>query len=85
MARTNVILPEDLIREVDRIAGKRKRSRFIVEAIEERLDRMRLLAALEQAAGAWGDEHYGDLDSQVALNAWLDELRRRAGERSRKS
>ena len=30
--RANVVLPDDLIREIDKIAGARKRSEFLEEA-----------------------------------------------------
>ncbi|HEC62790.1 MAG TPA: ribbon-helix-helix protein, CopG family [Candidatus Acetothermia bacterium] len=46
MMRTNVTLPEELVREIDRVAGRRKRSQFIVEAVRERLAKLRFSEAL---------------------------------------
>lgn len=34
--RLNIVLPDDLVREIDRIAGRRKRSQFIVDAVKRR-------------------------------------------------
>ncbi|MCI0903329.1 MAG: ribbon-helix-helix protein, CopG family, partial [Chloroflexi bacterium] len=44
--RTHVILPEDLVRSVDALAGKGKRSQFIEEAIREKVRIDTLRAAL---------------------------------------
>ena len=52
MARTNLTLPEELIREVDEIAGPRGRSRYVAEAVMQRLKRDRLGRAIEATAGA---------------------------------
>ncbi len=40
--RTHVILPDDLVEGVDKLVGKRKRSRFVEEAVLEKLKRERL-------------------------------------------
>jgi len=83
MRRTNVVLPEELLEEVDRVAGKRKRSRFIAEAIEEKLARMRFEEALAQAAGAWNDENHPELETQEDINRSLERVRRSTDERIR--
>jgi len=51
--RTNLLLPEALVAEVDRVAGRRGRSRYVAEALALRLERDRRLAAIREAAGAW--------------------------------
>ena len=50
--RTHVILPEDLVKAVDKESGKGKRSKFIEEAVREKLRIDALRAALEATAGA---------------------------------
>jgi len=52
LARTNLTLPEDLLREVDEIAGPRGRSRYVADAVAQRVKRDRLLKALDAAAGS---------------------------------
>jgi hypothetical protein len=42
--RTHVSLPEDLVAEVDELAGPRGRSKFIEDAVRETVRRARLLA-----------------------------------------
>jgi hypothetical protein len=53
--RTNLLLPKELVDEVDRYAGPRGRSRFVAEALTERLRRERLREAVARTAGAWSD------------------------------
>ena len=83
MVRTNVTLPEELVREIDRVAGRRKRSQFIVEAVRERLAKLRFSEALAQAAGAWSDENHPDLVTQEDINRYLRRARRATDKRIR--
>jgi len=83
MMRTNVTLPEELVREIDRVAGRRKRSQFIVEAVRERLAKLRFSEALAQAAGAWSDENHPDLVTQEDINRYLRRARRATDKRIR--
>jgi metal-responsive CopG/Arc/MetJ family transcriptional regulator len=53
LARTNVTLPEELLRQVDELAGPRGRSQFVAEAVAARVRRERLRKALDAAKGAW--------------------------------
>ncbi len=36
-SRLNIVLPDALIREIDQVAGKRKRSQFIADAVKRRI------------------------------------------------
>jgi metal-responsive CopG/Arc/MetJ family transcriptional regulator len=53
LARTNVTLPEELLREVDDLAGPRGRSQFVTEAVTAKVKRERLRRALDEARGSW--------------------------------
>jgi len=53
--RTNLLLPEDLVESLDRVAGPRGRSRYVADAVRERLRRDERIAAVNAAAGAWRD------------------------------
>ena len=48
MVKTPLILPEVLIKEIDRLMGKRKRSKFVTEVVQKELKRIRLQRALER-------------------------------------
>lgn len=54
--RLHLFLDEDVVKEIDSIAGKRGRSKFVREAVEARLDEdKRRLAALERLRGSMPD------------------------------
>ena len=72
--RTNLMLPEDLVAEVDRYAGPRGRSRYVTEALELRLRRDRLREAIEATAGAWKDHPLFPTSESVV--EWVREGRR---------
>ena len=54
--RANVVLPNDLINEVDRIAGARKRSKFLEEAAREKIEALRLEKAFADVRGILKDD-----------------------------
>lgn len=56
--RTNLLLPEALLKEVDHFAGPRGRSRFVAEALEAKLKRERLREAIRSTAGVLKVEDY---------------------------
>lgn len=51
LARTNLTLPEDLLAEVDALAGPRGRSRYVAEAVAQRLKRDKLGRAIGETQG----------------------------------
>jgi metal-responsive CopG/Arc/MetJ family transcriptional regulator len=51
LARTNLTLPEELMKEVDELAGPRGRSRYVAEAVAQRVKRDRLGRAIRESAG----------------------------------
>jgi len=74
--RAHMILPEDLLEEVDRVAGKRKRSRFVESAIREKLSREALATALRESAGAIDLEAYPEWETPEDVSAWVRASRR---------
>lgn len=73
LARTNLTLPEDLLRDVDELAGPRGRSRYVAEAVAQRVKRDRLGKAIREAAGSLkGTPHEMSRDQ---VTAWVDLLR----------
>ena len=72
LARTNLTLPEDVIREVDAIAGPRGRSRYVAEAVTQRLQRDRLRKAVEDSAGVLLGPNAMNRDQ---VTDWIDQLR----------
>ena len=73
LARTNLTLPEDLLAEVDAIAGPRGRSRYVAEAVAQRVKRDKLGKAIRDTAGIMVGTPYQMNRDQVT--AWIDFLR----------
>jgi len=76
--RTHVMMPCDLLLAIDRLVGKRGRSRFVTAAAQQEVKRRQLLRALDEAAGCWKDENHPEL--RGGASAWVAKLRRE-GER----
>ncbi len=73
--RAHVILPEDLLERVDRVAGKRRRSRFVEEAVREKLAREAQKATLEAGAGILSKEDYPEWSTPEDISRWVSSLR----------
>lgn len=73
LARTNVTLPADLLEQVDELAGPRGRSRYVAEAVAQRVKRDRLGKAIEETAGIMVGTP-GQM-SRDEVTAWIDFLR----------
>lgn len=71
--RTNLLLPKDVVDEVDHFAGPRGRSRYVTEALRAKLKRDRLREVVDQTAGAWRD--HPDFPTAESVVAWVRELR----------
>ena len=71
--RTHVVVPEELIREVDRLSGKRKRSQFIVRAIKKEIQRLNYISAVRETAGIWEEEDHPELKD--GSENWVRKLR----------
>ena len=73
LVRTNLTLPEDLLVEVDALAGPRGRSRYVAEAVEQRLKRDKLGQAIVSTAGVMRRRRAGM--SRAEVSAWVERLR----------
>lgn len=74
--RTHILVPRDLVEEVDRIAGQRKRSEFFVEAVQEKLLRERQKEALAATAGALAGSHHPEWETPEKTSQWVHDRRR---------
>jgi metal-responsive CopG/Arc/MetJ family transcriptional regulator len=69
--RTNLLLPKELVEEVDHFAGERGRSRYVAEALRARLKRDRLKEAMEQTAGVLSAEEYPEWSTPEKVVEWV--------------
>ena len=78
MARMNVSFKEQLVKELRRFVPRRQRSRFISEAVREKLDHLKQERAVRAAAGLWNSEGRSDPDEEIRAlrGAWKDRLDR---------
>jgi hypothetical protein len=80
--RAHILLPEDLVREIDSIAGHRGRSAFLVETAREAVRRRKLLRFLENDSAYWKDQDHPELAKGAA--SWVKKLRRQSESRRSK-
>ncbi|HLA15526.1 MAG TPA: hypothetical protein VJZ72_01385 [Candidatus Limnocylindrales bacterium] len=69
--RTNLLLPEDIVAEVDHFAGPRGRSRYVTEALRSKLKRDRLREVVEQTAGMLRPEDYPHWATPELVVEWV--------------
>lgn len=79
--RTHLVLPQDLIRAVDAVAGKGKRSRYIEDAVREKLRTEALLSALEMTAGVLSAEEHSEWAGREQVASWVRESRQQSENR----
>ena len=76
MARTHVILSDDVMAAIDEQVGERGRSRFLEEAAREKLERLELEAAIRRGAGLLKDKDYAHWRDTESVQNWVRASRR---------
>jgi hypothetical protein len=71
LTRTHVIAPKELIEEVDRIVGPRRRSEFITDAVTEKLKREKLLRLTREVSKLPPAESIPEWDTPESTAKWL--------------
>jgi hypothetical protein len=71
--RAHIILPQELIEEIDAVVGPRGRSAFLVETARAELRRRRLLTFLRDDQPAWSDKDHPEFS--VGSGAWVKRIR----------
>lgn len=74
-ARTHVIIEEDIVKEIDRLVGKKKRSSFISEATKKELKKLKQLSVIKKLRGVWKDEDHPELAGKDGTYKWVRKLR----------
>ncbi len=76
MARTHVVLADEVIGAIDTRVGERGRSRFLEDAAREKLERLELEEALASTAGILKGKDYPEFKDQDSINEWVRAQRR---------
>jgi hypothetical protein len=71
--RAHIVLPEDLLLEIDALVGPRGRSAFLAETARNEVRRHRLLQFLQSTDPAWKDQDHPELAAGADL--WVRKLR----------
>jgi hypothetical protein len=71
--RAHVVLPEDLVREIDKIAGSRGRSTFLADQARREIKRQQLLQLFKRKEPIWKDADHPELKDGAA--AWVRKMR----------
>jgi hypothetical protein len=73
--RTHIVLPAELAKEIDALAGPRGRSAFLVELAENEVRKQKMLAFLDRGKPAWREEDHPEI-AEPGAAAWVHNLRR---------
>jgi len=71
--RAHIILPIDVVADIDKLVGKRGRSAFLTEIARDEILRRQQRNALRAAKGAWKDEDHPELKDGSA--EWVRSMR----------
>lgn len=75
MARTHVVIADDLLEAIDEKVGERGRSRFLEEAAREKLARIELEDTLHRTKGITKGKRYGHWGDRATAARWVREGR----------
>jgi hypothetical protein len=78
--RAHVLVPEDLLREIDALVGPRGRSSFLVDTAREEVRRQKLLHFLDSKEPSWKTKDHPELAGGAA--SWVRKLRTESEDRS---
>ena len=73
-SKAHLVFPEELLQAIDKLVGKRGRSKFVAEAARKELKRIQFLQALQEAAGSWKDDDHPELKERGTYQ-WVREQR----------
>src|SRR5690349_18194894 len=80
--RAHVVLPKDLVSEIDKVAGSRGRSAFLADLARREIKRRRLLEIFQREEPIWKDEDHPELEAGAA--EWVRQMRAQTEDRFRK-
>ena len=80
--RTHVVIPEQLVKQIDTLVGSRRRSSFLTQAAERELMRYRQLKALDELV-PWNEKNHPELKQGAAK--YVRKLRREYEQRFEKA
>ena len=83
VVRTHVVMPKEVVDEIDDLVGPRRRSEFLTELAQKELRRRRLLEAFDRAAGSLAEVEIPGWETSESAEEWVRNLRRTEMRRDR--
>jgi hypothetical protein len=80
MARTHVVISEEVMQAIDARVGQRGRSRFLEEAAREKLKRLALEESLRETSGVLGKGLHPEWVDRESTREWVRATRRSESE-----
>lgn len=80
-SRAQIVLPDELLAELDQTVGSSRQSEFIVEAVREKLHRVRRIRAVREMAAVTTADDIPGWTSPEEVSAWLRDSRASDAER----
>ena len=77
LERISIYFPKPLLDDLRKLVPARKRTALIVELTEKEVERLKLLAALEESFGAWSDEDHPELATNEDIDRYVHDFRAR--------
>jgi hypothetical protein len=74
--RAHILIPSDLLKEIDALVGPRGRSGFLLETARQEVQRRKLLRFLENETPAWRTKDHPEISDTSA--AWVRKSRRQS-------
>ena len=71
----NMSLPEELVQQLDEVAGPRNRSAFAEEALRRAIKREKWRLSIERTAGSLRTEDYPHWRTSEDVVRWVEEMR----------
>jgi hypothetical protein len=81
--RAHILLPDDLLQEIDALVGPRGRSAFLVETARSEVQRRKLLRFLQGKHPAWSAKRHPELAE--GASRWVRKLRAESDGRGKPS
>ena len=73
--RTHLVLPAEVVKQIDDLVGTRKRSAFIAEAAREKLHAERLRKAIEEGSGVLDMTKHPEWATSEKVVEWVQAQR----------
>lgn len=80
--RTLVPIPRELAVAIDKVAGQKQRTAFIINLVEREIRRREQRDALREAAGTWKDDDHPELAE--GADKWVRQIRQESVRRFEK-